>query len=130
MKLTLQNTLIAASSVLILLAALIVLSAPYKAGATDATVIPAKVATTSPAAVSATASTVFATSTCTSRVISTQAVPIMVTYSDNQGRTPSATLGHFQAASTTVVYDAGLYGCDAFKVYSFGAQTITVTEAR
>lgn len=101
------------------------------AHATDATTNPANVATSSNPTVTTTAGTVFATSTaCTSRVISTSAQPIMITFSDNQGKIPTGSFGHLQAASTTVAYDAGLYGCGRLQVYSFATQLITVTELR
>ncbi len=92
--------------------------------------IPASVATTSPAIVGTTASTIFATSTCTARIISTQASPIMLTFGDNQGATPTGGYGNWQAASTTVAYDSGLYGCGAVKAYSYTASTLTLTETR
>lgn len=93
--------------------------------------LPATVATTSRLTVGATALTAFATSTsCAARTIGTTGAPIMVTFTDNDGQTPSATLGFPQAASTTVTYDSGQVGCGALKVYSFIASTITVSEAR
>jgi len=92
--------------------------------------LPASVATTSAAAVSTTASTLFATSTCNARIITTYADPVMLTFSDYAGQTPTATFGHLQSASTTVVYDSGQYGCGLVKAYSYGTQTITVTETR
>ena len=75
--------------------------------------------------------TLFATSTCTARIVSTTAAAsLMLIFTDNQGIVPTATLGHFQPASSTVVYDAGLYGCDKVKAFSHSVQTITVTEVR
>lgn len=88
------------------------------------------VATTSPAAVTTSASVIFATSTCDSRIISTTASPIMLTFSENQNVVPSAIFGHLQAASTTVAYDSALYGCGAVQAYSFVNGTVTLTEAR
>lgn len=93
----------------------------------------ATVATSSPAGivVGTTAQTVFATSTCSARVITTVAKPIMITFSSFNEATPSGVFGHYQAASTTVAYDSGVYGCGALKVYGFDASTtITVTETR
>jgi hypothetical protein len=91
-----------------------------------------RVATTSAITVGTTAQTVFATSTnCASRIITTAAQPIMLTLNDYAGHTPTGSFGHLQAASTTVVYDSGLYGCGAVKIYGFTANTvITVTETR
>lgn len=90
--------------------------------------LPATVATTSIAAVSPTASTIFATSTCSARVVSTQGSAIMLTFSDYANHTPTATFGHLQLASTTVAYDSGQYGCGRVKAYSFAAQTLTVSD--
>lgn len=92
--------------------------------------LPATVATTSPAAVSTTVIPLFATSSCSSRIITTYVSPVMLTFSDYAGQVPTGTFGHLQAASTTVAYDSGLYGCGLVKAYSFAAQTITTTETR
>ena len=54
----------------------------------------------------------------------------MLTFSDNQGKVPSGVYGHLQAASTTVAYDGGQYGCGAVRIYSFTSQAITVSESR
>lgn len=89
------------------------------------------VATTSNPTVTSTAGLVFATSTqCSARVITTYASPIMVTFSDVQGKVPTGTFGHLQAASTTVAYDSGIYGCETVRIYSFTSQAITVTETQ
>lgn len=91
--------------------------------------IPAFVATTSQMTVNTTASRVLATTTaCSSRIISTVASPITISFSDRNGFVPSGLVGHVQAASTTVAYDSGLYGCDAMRIYSFSATDITVTQ--
>jgi len=91
----------------------------------------ATVATTSQSAVGTTAITLFASSTaCTSRIVTTYAQPIMLTFSDVTGQTPTGTFGAIQAASTTVTYDAEIYGCDRVKAYSYGSQTITIQENR
>lgn len=93
--------------------------------------IPATLATSSISVVGTTASRVFATSTCTSRIITTAAKPVMLTFSDLNGYTPTGAFGHLQAASTTVSYDSGLYGCDAVKIFGFDSNTtITVSEFR
>lgn len=92
----------------------------------------ATVATSSQASVGTTATTIFATSTnCAARVISTVADPIMLTFNDYKGEVPSGTYGYLQAASTTVAYDAEIYGCGAFKAFGFTASnTIHVFESR
>lgn len=79
----------------------------------------------------ATATFLFATSSqCASRAISTRGGAVVLTFSDRFGNVPGPVLGHVQAASTTVVYDSGLYGCDALRIYSFGAQVVDITETR
>lgn len=99
------------------------------AGAAAPSGLQAIVSTSSNPTVTTTAAIVFATTTqCSSRVVTTYASPIMLTFSDNQGKTPTGTYGHLQLASTTVAYDSGIYGCGAYKVYSFVSQAITVTE--
>ena len=92
--------------------------------------LPATVATSSIAAVTTNATTVFATSSCAARIITTSASPIMITFSDNHGSVPTGSFGHLQSASTTVAYDSGQYGCGAVKVFSFVAGTISVSESR
>ena len=75
--------------------------------------------------------TLFATSSCTARIITTYANPIMLTFSDYAGDLPTGVFGHLQAASTTSVYDSGLYGCGRVRAYGFVATTsITVSETR
>lgn len=104
------------------------------AGASAPSGLPAQTinATSSNPTVTTTASLVFATSSqCSARIVTTPGTSaIMLTFSDNQGKTPTALYGHLQAASTTVAYDSGLYGCGAVKVYSFASQAISVTETK
>ena len=92
--------------------------------------LPSSIATSSNPTVGTTAVLLFATSTCASRVITTVASPVMLTFSDNQGKVPTAVYGHLQGASTTVVYDSGLYGCDAVRAYGFVSSAISVSESR
>ena len=40
----------------------------------------------------------------------------------------SATVGHLQAASTTVTYDAEQYGCSQWHVWAWATTTLTVSE--
>lgn len=72
-----------------------------------------------------------ASSTCTSRVISTTNGAVYLTFSDIQGIVPTATTGHLQLGSTTVVYDSGLYGCGAIRAISAtgGNVVVSVSEA-
>lgn len=65
-------------------------------------------------------------SNCTGRAISTVAQPIMISFSSSL--VPNGSQGHLQAASTTVFYNNGDYGCGAISVFGFTASTsITVT---
>ena len=89
------------------------------------------IATSSNPVVGTTVLTLFATSSCNARIITTYANPVMLTFSDYAGQTPTATFGHLQSASTTVVYDSGIYGCGLVKAYGYTATTaITVSETR
>lgn len=71
---------------------------------------------------------------CKSRVITTFSTPITISFDSiigagNIGSTTiSGTLGHLQGASTTVAYDAELYGCDTWHAFGLATTTITVTE--
>lgn len=74
--------------------------------------------------------TIFTANTvCASRLITTKAQPIMISF--DSATTPTGIVGHLQSASTTVSYDAGIYGCDTVKVYGYGASTtLTTSEFR
>lgn len=102
-----------------------------RAGASAPSGLPATIATTSKPVVTSTAGILFATSSnCAARVVSTASSSVMLLFSDYAGQVPDASFGHFQATSSNVVYDAGLYGCNAVKVWSFATQQITVSESR
>lgn len=106
------------------------------------------VATSSSVDVSATAATLFGESlmNCSARIVSTDGNAILLAFegtttyagSGNSGYGISSTTvtsgreGHVQAASTTVVYDAALYGCGAVTAVTAtaGAGVVTVTELR
>jgi hypothetical protein len=131
MKLSITKIAVVASALLLAGTALYFFVGVPRALSSAPSGLPATVATTSPAAVSTTQSLVIGTSSaCASRVISTKASAIMLTFSDAQGQVPTGTYGFVQAASTTVAYDSGLYGCGAVRAYSFASDTITVTETR
>lgn len=108
----------------------LVLGSFAPANASAPTGLKTTIGTTSVAAVTSTASMLFASSTCDARIISTQGSAVMLTFSDYNGARPTASFGHVQAASTTVAYDSGLYGCGAVYAYSFSNQNLTVSEAR
>jgi hypothetical protein len=94
--------------------------------------LPSTVATsTSASSPAGTTRLLFATSTsCSSRIISTQASEIRLTFSDFQGIRPTQIFGHAQGASTTEAYDAELYGCNAVYAFLYGSTTLTLTETR
>lgn len=76
--------------------------------------------------VSNTVATAFEASTnCASRVIGTASTSVILSFGST---TPSQLLGYPQGASTTVVYDAGLYGCGQWRVYGNAIGSINVTE--
>lgn len=74
----------------------------------------------------------FATSTCSSRVVSTRAEAVMLSFNESTGQVPTATTGHLQLGSTTVVYDSGQFGCGTVRAISAtgGATSVGVTESR
>jgi hypothetical protein len=75
--------------------------------------------------------TIFATSSCSARVITTGTNDIRLIFSDYAGQAPSVTFGHLQLASTTVSYDSGIYGCGKVSAFGYGGgTTITATEVR
>jgi hypothetical protein len=72
--------------------------------------------------------------TCNARVITTQgASAIMISFGDKvngdfSSTTLAGTIGHLQLASTTVVYDSGLYGCGRWTAYAWVSSTLSVSE--
>ena len=77
--------------------------------------------------------TLFATSTpsCTSRVVSTQGKPILITFDSKSAPDFANQYGHVQGASTTIAYDSDLYGCGIMRAVSYDSTTtITVSEFR
>lgn len=75
-----------------------------------------------------TATVLISTSTCNARIISTASTTLMLTFRDTD--TPTGTFGVFQAASTTVAYDSGQYGCGQVKGYANAGGYITVIDSR
>ena len=71
-----------------------------------------------------------ATPYCNNRVVTTQGTEIKVLFGDATGLTAtsvSATVGHLQAASTTVSYDAALYGCGKMVGRASASTTVTIS---
>lgn len=96
--------------------------------------LPATTATSSnPLVAPNVATLLFATTTgggCTARVISTASTTLMLTFGDTVMGGPTGTYGVWQAASTTVAYDSGLYGCGAVRGMANVGGQITVIETR
>ncbi len=66
-----------------------------------------------------------ATSTCTARTISTSgASAVMLGFSAFQGTTTTGSFGMYQAASTTVTYDSGQFGCGQISAFSYATSTV------
>lgn len=63
--------------------------------------------------------------TCSSRVITTVAQPIMLSFNTNI--TATALAGHLQSASTTIVYKSDDFGCGAVSAYGHNASTTITT---
>lgn len=72
--------------------------------------------------------TLFTTAnSCASRIVSSTASILMLSFNSNI--TPTGSVGHIQAASTTVAYPSDNYGCGAVTAYAFSSTTITKAEA-
>ena len=67
--------------------------------------------------------------TCQARVITTLGTGIQFTYGvESSSTTLSSTKGHFQAASTTVVYDASVWGCGVVSGWAAASTSVSVSE--
>ena len=89
--------------------------------------LPAAVSAVSTTTVSTTAIQLAATSTCAARIVSTGgASAVMLGFSAFQGTTTTGTTGIYQAASTTVAYDSGIYGCGQLSAYSYASSLVNV----
>lgn len=70
---------------------------------------------------------------CDARVVSTQGSAIMLSFGEPlagnvSSTTLSGSVGHVQAASTTVAYDAEVFGCGRWTAWGFATSTVTVSE--
>lgn len=77
----------------------------------------------------------FSTTTpCLARIVTTYSQPITIAFSTSSAyvtATSTPDTGHLQTASTTVAYDAGVYGCSRWVAYGVEASTtVTVSEFR
>lgn len=69
------------------------------------------------------------TTTCASRIVTTDnGGGIGLNFNDQPLR--DGFYGHWQAASTTVIYDGELYGCGVMRARSVASSTVTVTETQ
>ena len=91
--------------------------------------IASTVSTSTAQTVTGTAGVIFATSSnCASRIISNPDGAIIMTLSDRIDQTPTLVFGVVQATNTTIVYDAGVYGCGLWKAIGFVTGEITTVE--
>ena len=67
-----------------------------------------------------------ATTTCASRIVTTGAAGAGLSFNDQVLNATS--IGHWQAASTTVSYDGALYGCGVMRARANGATSLLITE--
>lgn len=70
---------------------------------------------------------------CSSRIIGTKALPMLVLFGDPSNgdvasTTMSGNVGFWQEASTTKAYDTELYGCGRWFGYSYSSTTIITSE--
>lgn len=81
-------------------------------------------ASTSRLVVGTSAAQMIATSTCISRIITTEGQPIKLSLGDE---VPTALLGFLQAASSTEKYDSGLFGCGTWRAISASGAATNIT---
>lgn len=113
-------------------------ASPKMASAATPPSIPAQIATTSILAVGPSNNMyAFGTTTresaygCAARVISTDFQPVRISFASLSSTTLSTSVGVYQAASTTVAYDASVYGCGYVTVRGLNASTtIQLVETR
>lgn len=68
--------------------------------------------------------------TCHSRVVTTAASGIYISFDDVTGfgsTTLASGVGHWQASSSTVAYDSGLYGCGLMTAFGVSSSTLTIS---
>lgn len=142
---TIQNiSIIALVSIFIMAISIFVGVNVNFAGAAAPSGLPAQVSTSSSMQAGPQQATVwfsgpqtFTNVNCAARIITTGAQAVALTFSGTSSSTATSTLtgilaaGHVQAASTTEVYDGGIYGCQYLGIRGYGATTtIFITETR
>lgn len=90
--------------------------------------------TTSIALIPNVSTSIFATSTCSARIVTTKSADILLSFYDG-APTLNSFNGHLQTASTTVAYSSGQYGCGLVRAYALvgggvASTTINITETR
>ena len=102
-----------------MLCAVVIFNEARLASASAPSGLPATVIFVGSSTVSTTAIVLNATTTnCAARIVSTGSNPVMLGFTGANGTTTNATTGLWQAGSTTVAYDSGLYGCGLLTAYS------------
>lgn len=66
---------------------------------------------------------------CKARIITTNNGAIWLSFDDDYlaSTTLAAGVGHYQAASTTVAYESGIYGCGRTTAFSVASGTVTTS---
>ena len=125
-----QKLTIAVFASVIIAAAIVLLFQAHKADASAPAGARASIATSSAVTMPAiTVVMIAASSSCAATIVQTGASALTLQFGDRKGSTLTGFNGTaLQAASSTVVYDSGLYGCDAIRGYSYIAQPITITQ--
>lgn len=70
------------------------------------------------------------TNSCKARVVTTNGTGVSISFDDVTGfgsTTISVTKGHWQPASTTVVYDSALYGCGLMSAIAAASTPVTIS---
>jgi hypothetical protein len=72
--------------------------------------------------------TIFPTdSTCVNRIVGSASSPLMLAFGATTTVNPTGSTGFTQAASTTVSYPNGDFGCQPIYAYAYSSTTITLT---
>ena len=123
-----RDLLVIGAVIIATLAAMLILqSGEQKAFAAAPSGLAATVYSTGTFTVSNTAMQIAATTTqCAARDVSTGASAVMLGFTAAAGTTTSGTVGMWQAGSTTVAYDSGIYGCGQVSAYSYTSGIVNV----
>ncbi len=128
-----RTSAVIAGMVAIVLMVYLTLQSTRVAFASAPSGLPATFATSSVDSLAAnTATAIAATSTCAARIITTAgASSVVLLFTDKLGNSLTGTaFTALQAASTTVSYDSGIYGCGLVRALSYSAQLVNITETQ